>query len=243
MPKSSRPAPIPDWLRPTLKRAISGEPPPDTLDFQIVSAALAGVELDALKSRFQTPAEEIMKSVLRVACAVREQRVEGEVYAKFPDLKALQTKRKREKKTAIVGPQSIAAIEAREIEFGPLPEIIPGDDESFHNFLMAAKAQSARVLVPATLRAMQRNMESFDGQTSNPAIAKSLEMFYGVGKRGPGVAIQQNFGQGADKEKAETPHFFEETILHAEVTEGSHGGETTVFDERLLGQQDSEDAV
>jgi len=243
MPKSSKPAPIPDWLRPTLKRHIAGEKPPDTQDLQMVSAALAGVELNALKARFQCPAEEVMGAVLRVACAVREQRVDGPTLKQFPDLKVLEVKRKRKKKTAIVGPVSLAATGESEIIFRELPEIIPGDEKSFHDFLMAAKAQSAAVLVPATLKALRRNMESFDGFTSNPAIAKSMEMFYGVGKRGPGIAIQQNFGQGQDKEKAATPHFFEATILEAEVSEGSHGGETTVFDERLLGQQDAEEVV
>ena len=52
MPKLDLPPPIPDWLKPVLKRSISGEAKPDTMDFQVVSAALAGVELDALKKRF-----------------------------------------------------------------------------------------------------------------------------------------------------------------------------------------------
>jgi hypothetical protein len=184
-----------------------------------------------------------MKAVLRVACCVREQKVDGPTFKQFPELKALEVKRRKKKETAIVVPQSLASIGESEIIFTDLPEIIPGDEKSFHDFLMAAKAQSAAVLVPATLKALRRNMESFDGVTSNPAIAKSMEMFYGVGKRGPGVAIQQNFGPGQDKESAETPHFFEEIIQQAENLEGGHGGETTVFDERLLGQQEEESPI
>lgn len=243
MPRKQKPAPIPKWLLPTLRRQISGEPAPDTQDLQVVSAAVGGVELESLKARFQAGADEILAAIMRVACAVREHRLEGETFQQFPDLRALEPKKKRKKSTALVGPKSIAAIEAGEIELVNLPEIDPSDPESFHNFLMAAKAQAAPILVPATLEAMRRNMQSFDGQTSNPAIAKSLEMFYGVGKRGPGIAIQQNFGGQQDKEKAETPHFFEETIQDAERAEGSKGGETVVFDERLLGQQEEEVAT
>lgn len=227
MPKSSRPAPIPDWLKPTLKKIPLGAPAPDTLDFQIVSAALAGVELKELKARFKVPGSDILTSVERVTSAVREQRVEGEVFEKFPDLKALMVKRKHKDETP---PSPLFVIT------DGLPEIIEGDDESFHNFLMAAKTRQARTLIPAALAALERNL--YNPFQSHQAISKSLEMYYGVGKRGPGVAVQIN--NGGDKEKSETPHFFEETILDAEVAEGSKGGETTVFDERLLGQQNEE---
>jgi hypothetical protein len=239
----SKPSPIPDWLKPTLKRHIAGEAHPDTMDFQIVSAALAGVELDALKKRFDLGADEILKSVRRVAEAVRENAVEGKVFDDYPDLSALRTARKPPKKE-VRGPRSEADVaaqrEALAIMDADLPEIIPGDDKSLHEFLVAAKANAAKTLVPAAFRALQQNIDSLDGQVSNAAIAKTLETYLGVGRRGPGVAIQQNFGEHGEQKAADTPHFFEETILAAETEEGSVGGEITVFDERLLGLQEEE---
>ena len=241
MPKRDKTPPIPDWLRPTLKRVITGEAQPDTMDFQIVSAALAGVELDALKTRFQLSAEEIQRSLLRVACAVRSNAVDAGIFDEYPDLKALRTARKHGKKEAIVKrARSIADIEAMDITDEGLPEIIPGDEKSLHEFLVAAKAKSARTLVVKTLNALQRNVESYDGLVSNPAVSKSLEMYYGVGRRGPGVAMQFNLGDKPGDKAADTPHFFEQTILEAEAADGSGGGESTIFDERLLGQQDQE---
>lgn len=225
MPKSAKSVPIPGWLKDTLKKVPPGQKTPDTLDFQIVSTALAGVELEFLKSRFKIPAADILESVIRVTCAIREQRVEGEVFTEYPELKALRVKRIRRKEPK---PEALAVVTEG------LPEIVEGDPDSFKDFLEAAKLRHAKSLVPATLQALEMNVRLLD----QPAISKSLEMFYGVGKRGPGVAVQIN--QGGPQKEAETPHFFEQTILDAEVAEGSKGGETTVFDERLLGQQEEE---
>ena len=243
MPKLDLPPPIPDWLKPVLKRSISGEAKPDTMDFQVVSAALAGVELDALKKRFDLGAEEIVKAIRRVACAVRGRAVDKDVLDEYPDLRTLQRKEVAKPKA---GPKSIKDREEERalavIDTSSLPEIIPGNDKSLHEFLVAAKALYAREIVKDTFEAMRENVKSLDGMVSNMAVAKSLETFYGVGRRGPGVAIQQNFGEGSNGQKSdETPHFFEQVILEAEVADGSGGGEQTVFDERLLGQQDQEE--
>jgi hypothetical protein len=237
MPKPPKPAPIPDWLKVTLQRKTNGEPSPDTMDLQVVSAALAGVELEALKARFGIEPGEIQNSLLRVACAVRENRVDAKTFEEYPDLLALRPSRRRAKKDA-KRPNSIADLEAMEVSTEGLPEIIPGDDKSLHDFLVAIKARSAETLIPATLNALQRNVNSYDGTVSNPAVSKSLEMYYGIGRRGPGVAMQFNLGDKSADKSVDTPHFFEETILAAEEADGSGGGETTVFDERLLGQQE-----
>ena len=222
------PSNIPDWIKPTLRRSITGESQPDTQDLQVVSAALAGVELDALKTRFEASAEEIQNSLLRVVCAVREGKLNGDVYGQFPDLESLRSGRKAARKK--VQPETVAM----EVSTAGLPDIIPGDDESLHAYLVAVKNRQARTLAPLTLQSLEVNVS----MGKQDAINKSLEMFYGVGRRGPGVAMQFNMG-GAAKEKAEdTPHFFEETVLSAEKEDGSLGGEVTMFDERLLGQQE-----
>ena len=242
MPRTEKPAPIPDWLKPTLKKAIKGEAQPDTMDFQIVSAALAGVELDALKTRFDLQADEILKSLLRVACAVRSGALDRDTLDAYPDLLALATKKAQFNKVRDnrpttgkkVFPEKSLAV----IDTSDLPEIVPGDDKSLHEFLVAAKAKYARQIITNALQALNDNVNSVDGMVSNMAVSKILEMFYGVGRRGPGVAMQLNFGDKPGEKQSDTPHFFEETILEAEALEGSVGGETTVFDERLLGQQE-----
>jgi len=239
MPKSTKPSPIPDWLKPWLRRPLSGEAEPDTMDYQVASAALSGVEVDDLKKRFDLDGNGVLASIKSVACAVREGKVDATVFDDFPDLRALKLKREKPKSAK---PVSEPSTDLAVIPVSNLPEIIPGDEKSFHEFLVAAKEQQARTLVPKTLAALERNLDSLDGMVSNAAISKSLEMHYGVGRRGPGVAIQQNFGGEGGKKEVETPYFFESTILEAEKAEGGSGGETTVFDERLLGQQDDNEA-
>ena len=244
MPTTPKPSPIPNWLKPTLKRNITGENAPDTMDLQIVSAALAGVELDALKKRFEASAEEIQGALRRVACAVRGGSISTDAFEEYPELAVLRSGRKPAAKPGRKkSPLSMADHHETDMTLGDieadLPVIQPGDDKSLHEFLIAAKARYASKLIPQAFRTLQSNMMSSDGLTSNQAVSKTLETFMGVGKRGPGIAIQQNFGESkGDSKHVDTPHFFEATILEAEVAEGSKGGEAHVFDERLLGQQE-----
>lgn len=235
-----RPNAVPDWLKNTISRKIPPQKEPDTLDFQIVSAALAGVEMEALKKRFDIAASEIQASLLRVASSVREGKIDSETFDAYPDLRALKPPRERKKKPGDRLARIVEEKMALEVmDDSDLPEIVPGNDESFHAYLVAAKVKFARRIVPDTMRALHSNVKSLDGMVSNMAVAKSLEMYYGVGRRGPGVVQQFNVGgEKGGEGQPETPHFFEQTILEAEKAEGTSGGEVTVFDERLLGQQE-----
>ena len=229
MIKPFQPSTLPDWLKPLLRRAIRNEPDPAEVDYEISSAAMAGVELRDLRSRFELDTEGIVAAIRRVACAVRDRSAPESMLERYPDVEAFAGKKAREKKKSELKIQIMSPTELVNCD-----HLLTNDPESLPEFLREVKHQAARTLAPATMAALATKvMLGHDA-----AINKSLELLWGVGKRGPGTALQVNIG-GSQKEP-ETPHFFEQTILEAEKQEGAKGGESTMFDERLLGQQDDE---
>ena len=228
MPKTNT-IPLPDWLRPLLKRAIRGEHSPVDDDYEIAAAAVAGVGLSDLKQRFGLESDLILCAIKRVACAVRDRAVPDDVLEQYPDLESLASKRGGKNAKPAAKLQKIEPVDM--VDCGHL---LTSDPESLPEFLRTVKHESARRLAPATMAALEYNVRIGD----QSAINKSLELLWGVGKRGPGTAVQVNVG--GEKSSVSGPHQFEEIILSAEREEGAQGGETTVFDERLLGQQEGE---
>ena len=220
---------FPTWLLKTLRREITGQSAPDTQDYQITQAAIAGVTPEELKSRFKLESSEILQSIRRVACEVRAGNTPDTTIHEFPELKSLSPRKKTKSKKE----QAIVRIE--DCDMTGLPAINHSDPGSLPEFLRVAKEKSAATLAPLTLRVL----ESKVAYGEPAALKNSLELLYGIGRRGPQVAIQQNFGGAAERTAAgRGPHEFESIIMAAEKADGTTGGETTVFDERLLEQQE-----
>jgi hypothetical protein len=256
---------VPAWLR--RQNLVPGTYAPGSVqpsetDIELFRAAITGLSMSLLKSRFGLEAQDVLHSIRLVRDAILRGEVPESIQAsdswvvgliqeagaERPKRGRKNSRRKSSKKDALAVFEPVGSLEPgtaqaiASIGEGPYPSVDPEDPATTQRFLEHVKTRFTVAAAPLALQRLGENVaRGYPG-----AVRDAREFVFGKQGRGPLLAIQQNFPGGSSEPASDRrlPAFhFEEVILDYEKAHPEEAGESTVFDESLLeGQQEDGDA-